>query len=349
MRWKPIAFWIAAAACVTSEVSAAEGLPKSTVFQQWIMRQTRFSFVGGRVANTSNAWMVGRYGQNSTNGAAREQLTINGNGGAGSLVYTYQRNSAPQADPQKDPIVEFGIDLTSDGRFVLRYSDKEHPQKYFNLTQVPGQPISLSLPPADKPIVVQAPTLWHLLIINAEDCRQQVVPALESLRSDWHVARTAQAAEDELVKMAAVSGKVDRRQWEAWVDQLGDPVYMKRDRADRNLREAGPAVLGYLNRLNMKQLDAEQKSRVRSIVRELTTASGEDTPERVASLLVSDPLVWLALLARPEEATRQAAVRQLSVLLHVPINVDPKAQPESQAKAREELRAQIEKSGGAGQ
>jgi hypothetical protein len=348
MRWKLLAFWILATACATRDVSAAEGLPNALLFRQWIAQRTKFTFTGGRVANSGNAWMFGVSAQTNTDGPAREQINLNGNGVTGSLVYTYRRGNA-KGDAQNDPVVDFGIDMNSEGRFVLRYSDKDHPLNYFNFTQVPGQPVSLSLPPADKPRVLQAPTVWHLLIIHSGDCRQQFLPELESLRSDWHVARTVQAAEDELVKMAAVSRKADRKQWEAWVNQLGDPIYMKRDHADRNLREVGPAVLGYLNRLNMNQLDAEQKSRLRGIIRELTTASGEDTPERVASMLVSDPLVWLALLARPEESTRQAAVQQLSVLLNVPINVDPKAQPDSQAKARDELRAQIEKIVGASQ
>ena len=29
-------------------------------------------------------------------------------------------------------------------------------------------------------------------------------------------------------------------------------------------------------------------------------------------MLIEDPLVWLALLSRPEESTRQAAVQQLT-------------------------------------
>ena len=167
---------------------------------------------------------------------------------------------------------------------------------------------------------------------------------LESIRPDWHVARTVRLAEDELVKLSAVSQKSDRKQWEAWVDQLGDPEHYTRRRAGRpELRNVGPAILGYLNRLNMSQLDAEQKSRIRSIIRDLSTQSGEDTPEHMASMLIEDPLIWLALLSRPDESTRQAAVQQLTVLLNMPIAVDPKAEPNSQAKARDELRTQIEK------
>jgi hypothetical protein len=343
MRWKRLALWILAAACATSGIAAQEP-SSSPLFRQWIAGQNRFALVGGRVVSRNGPWTFG--GQTATEGPVREQINFGGNGLSGSLAYLYQR-SGGQADQRNDPRVECALDISSEGRFVFRYSDKDHPLKYFHLTQVPGQPVSLSLPPSDKPRVVQAPTIWHLLIIDAEDCRKQFLPMLEDIRLSWHVGLTAQSAEDELVKMAAVSRKSDRKQWDDWINQLGDPqLWTRRERADRNLRDVGPALLGYLNRLDMSRLDAEQRSRLRRIVRDLSTQSGEDTPEHVASILIEDPLVWLALLSRPEESTRQAAVQQLSVLLNVPITVDPKAAPESQAKARNELRKRIEKTGG---
>ena len=294
------------------------------MFQQWIVQRIRFVFVGGRIVNSTGAWIPGLPKQLSKDPPVSEEVNFNGNGTTGSLAYRYQRSGAP-ADRRSDPIVELSIDVSSDGRFALRYADKDHPLRYFHLTQVPGQPVSLSLPPFDQPRVVQAPTVWHLLIIYAEECRQEFLPILESIRPNWRVGLTVQAAEDELVKMAAMSRKSDRKQWEAWVNQLGDPVYRQRDKADQNLRDVGPAVLGYLNRLNMSQFDAEQKSRLRRIIRFLSTQTGEDTPEHVASMLFEDPLVWLALLSRPEESTRQAAIQQLTVLLNVPITIDPKA------------------------
>ena len=167
---------------------------------------------------------------------------------------------------------------------------------------------------------------------------------LELIRLDWHIARTARSAEDELVKLAAVSQKADRKQWEIWVNEMADPHFRKRLLADQQLRKVGPSVLGYLNHLDPNQLDSEQKSRVRRIIHDLTTQSGEDTPEHIAAMLIEDPRIWLALLSRPEEATRQAAVQQLSILMKTPVSVDPKADPASQAKARDELRIQIEKS-----
>lgn len=341
MHWKRFVAWFVAMACVGGEV-VAQDATSSPMFQQWVVRRTQFSFAGGRVIGNNQAWMFGMPAQVSTDGSIREQVSFNGNGIAGSLAYSFVRKGKKD-DPQSDPREELGVELSSEGRFVLRYSDKDHPGRFFNLAQIPGQPVSLSLPPAEKPRVLRAPTIWHLLIIDAEDCRKQLLPMMEVIHPGWHVGLAALAAEDDLVKMSAVSRKSDRKQWEAWVDQLGSPRWKQRDDADRYLREVGPAVLGYLNRLNMSRLDAEQQSRIRRIIRWLSAQTGEDTPEHVASMLIEDPLVWLALLARPEEPTRRAAVQQLTVLLNVPVAVDPKAEPDTQAKAREELRTQIEK------
>ena len=344
MRWKQFVMWILAMVFATCEIAAAEGPNSSPMFQQWIVGRTKFSLVAGRVISNGNngVWMFGIPRQQvASDGPVREQINFNGNGVTRSLTYTYQR-SGVKTDQRNDPRVEFVVEVGLEGRFLLRYSDKDQPEKYFDLTQVPGQLLRLSLPGANKPRVLRASSIWHLLVINEEGCRKNFLPMLESIRPDWQVARTARAAEDELVKMAAVSRKSDRKQWDAWIHQLGDPIWNRRNLAERSLRDVGPAVLGYLTRLNMSTLDAEQKLRLHHIIRELSAQTGEDTLEHVAWMLIEDPLVWLALLSRQEESTRQAAVQQLALLLNVPITVDPKAEPASQAKAREELRTQIE-------
>ena len=126
-------------------------------------------------------------------------------------------------------ISDYGLEFSSDGRFVLRCRDKDDPQGYFELTQEPGRPVRLSLPPADKPRVLEAPTVWHLLIVHGDDCRKGLLPRLEALRPDWRIDATLTAAEEELVKLAAGAEKPDRQQWAAWVNQLGDPLCTRRE------------------------------------------------------------------------------------------------------------------------
>ena len=179
----------------------------------------------------------------------------------GSLAYIYQR-TATKADQPNDPKVEFALDISSEGRFTLRYSDKDQPEKCFDLTQVPGQPISLSLPRADKPRVLRAPSIWHLLIIDDEDCGKQFLPMLESIRA--RLARGPHSTARR--RRIGENGRPCRKSRTASNGRPGSINWAIRslhqaDRADHNLRDVGPAVLGYLNRLNMSQLDAEQKSR----------------------------------------------------------------------------------------
>ena len=196
---------------------------------------------------------------------------------------------------------------------------------------------------------MKSPAWWNpplfgtCCIIHGDDCRKGLLPRLEAFRPDWRIAATLAAAEDELVRLAASAEKPDRQQWAAWVKQLGDPLCARRERAERQLREAGPAVLAFLNRQNMGPLDAEQQLRIRRVVRVLSTQQGEDTPENIAALLIGDPHVWLTLLSRGDETVRRAAVKQLELALNGPVNLDPKADPATQAKAREELAKRIDK------
>ena len=57
----------------------------------------------------------------------------------------------------------------------------------------------------------------------------------------------------------------------------------------------------------------------------LTQAIEDDTAQQIASWMIADPEVWLALLARPEEPTRRLAAAQLAKLLGQPISFDPAA------------------------
>ncbi len=288
---------------------------QTQLFQRWITHQAHFEMSGGRILSNNGNWAYPNTPKADADGDTHERISFNSNGATGSVAYSYQRTKTV-AEDKRDVVLDLAIEFSSEGRFVLRYADKDEPQNFFELLQTPGQPVRLSLPPADKPHVLQAQTLWHILIIHAEDCRKSVLPRLEGLRPEWHVAATAGAVEDELVKLAGSAQKPDRQQWAAWVEQLGDPLCARRERADRKLRDAGPAVLGYLNQMKMDRLDAEQQSRIRRIVRVLSAQQGEDTPESVASMLAGDPNVWLALLSRDDEAMRQAAVQQLELLLN---------------------------------
>ena len=160
-------------------------------------------------------------------------------------------------------------------------------------------------------------------------------------RPEWRLTEQAQEAEEELFHMAASGLIPDRQRWAALVAQLSDDRFARREAADRDLRAAGPALLPFLQRLDFDQLDAEQQSRLRRIIGMLGHAVEDDTAEQIASWMIADPEVWLALLARPEVPTRRLAAAQLEKLLGQSIAFDPAAAAPQRKKQIDQLRAWI--------
>lgn len=306
----------------------------SPMLRQVVISRMTLNVVAGRIVNNAN-WQFGGGSSTSTDGTNKEQITFRGNGATGSL--SYSRTTAEE---------ELSMEINSEGRFLLRQSKKAKAggagASLVELLQVAGEPISLTVTVKDRQEVYRAPTLWHLLIVHPEECRQQLAPLLEPLRPQWQFIQTATAIETNLLKLAAGNTHSDRKVWAEWVTQLGDARYTKREAADRQLREAGPVVLSYLEKLDFNQLDAEQQFRVRRIVRSMSRQANDDAPEQVAASLADDPSVWLALLGRSDVATRRTAAQQLTTLLGHSIEIDPAADPASQQKARDELRKTIE-------
>ena len=86
----------------------------------------------------------------------------------------------------------------------------------------------------------------------------------------------------------------------------------------------GQLAVSFLNRLDERTLNAEQRSRIRQIKQSFHIDDG-DTPDRVAAWLSEDKSVWLSLLERKSEATRTIAAGQLGEILGQSLAFDPAA------------------------
>jgi hypothetical protein len=207
----------------------------------------------------------------------------------------------------------------------------------------PGEKTTLTLGTGDHRQVLQAADFWRLAIVHKDECKEHLFPLLDVLRPDSKLAGMVAGVEKTLVERANASTAADDARWEALVKQLGDDRFAKREAADRALRAGGDVVLTYLRQLDFNHLDAEQQFRIRRILRAAAGRSDDDTADEVATSLSNDPGVWLAILGRPDLATRQTAAKQLAKLLDRTIDVDPNADPKSQKDKRDKLRALIEK------
>jgi hypothetical protein len=205
--------------------------------------------------------------------------------------------------------------------------------------QDPHEPLRFTVGDGPRREVFEAASLWHLLVEHPDACKKQLVPLLEIFRPEWQLSQRAREAEEELFRMAGCGQIPDRQRWAALVAQLSDDRFARREAADRDLRAAGPALLPYLQSLDFHQLDAEQQARLRRIMGVLTHALEDDTAQQIASWMIADPEVWLALLARPDEPTRRLAAAQLTKLLGQPVTFDPAADASRRKRQIDQLRA----------
>jgi len=235
---------------------------------------------------------------------------------------------------------EFSVEARGSQRVRIVHAVKDNGRAVrVEFDQMPGRPLSLQVDLDGRREVYRAPNVWHFLVAEKEACLVPLAGLLEWLRPGWNLSDKALQIEDELLRMAETEYQGRRRRWAGLVQQLADDRFWRREAADRELRAAGPAVVPYLERLDFQRLEAEQQARIMRILGALARDADEDSAPQAASLLLSEPAVWLALLARPDEPARRAAAAQLARLLNKPVAFDPAADPQTRKRQIEQLRA----------
>lgn len=311
--------------------SPAAGITSTPVLSQWVRSGwLKFRVVSGRIA-LGGTRQHHNVSSSSSSPNRRERLSMRTVSGQTTLFYQHST-----------PTVELSIEFRVRRELRLsRIPKGDSAGSPIRFEQPVNRPLVLAVGDGDQQRVYRGQTLWHLWILEPDVCRTHLLPMLKLIRPDWKLNERVAAVERELLRLASGQGLPDRRQWAELVEKLGDDRFPVREAADRQLRQLGPAALPYLQRLDFGRLDAEQQFRVRRIIRAFSQQTEDDTPASVADRLVADPEIWLALLGRPQEATRRAAAGQLARLLGGPIGVDPGADPATQEDQIRRLRARI--------
>lgn len=295
------------------------------------LRWVQFDVVNGRIVGSSS-----HYGTNVSSTTSnpltggREKLTVDITTGLPGIRYEMTNTRE-----------ELAIELVEGDQLSIRRTRKENsPVVSLAFQQATGQSLSLTLGDGKEQRVLRADSLWQLLIAHPADCRKHLLPVLEVLRPNWHLATTATALEEALLRRTGLQTKNDRQTWAVLVDELKSDRFISREAADRKLRAAGYGVLAFLQNLDRQALDAEQRSRVREIIDSLSGQQA-DSVERTVISLAADPRIWLALLDREPESKRRQAALQLSALLGEPIEFDPAADEATRKLQLDALHARI--------
>lgn len=295
------------------------------------LRYIRFSVVQGRIEG-----FAPQSDRNTTLTANRndrqERLAIVLVDGLPTVEYSQTAPDAKlQLQMQEGRTLEAERTPTDPGQTAMRF------------VQHSDQPLTLTLTTGGTATSYRAATLWHLWLAHPQPCNQHLAPLLGLLRPDWDsLPQTVERIEQSLARSAGGRRAHDRNRWSQWVADLARSEFSVREAADRELRQAGQAVLPYLKSLDRRRLDAEQQFRIRLILESLSGNYEDDTPANVAAWLVADPAAWLALLDRPDADVRQTALEQLRQLLPgVEMVFDPRADEATRKEQLERLQKQV--------
>lgn len=322
---------------IATQGRVARGEDPLTMPQQFehIVKLVQYEAAGGRLISFPQR--IGhRTNQIVEQNGIRHELQVDSRAPASSVVYVV---TAPH----------FEVRITTDNGdhyLIQRTSTGDAPEGVepvvpLTFEQYQGKPISLTVEYGGEPQSFAVSSIWHLMLAAPQAFREELVPLLELLRPDWNLIAISDEIENTLMHQARISRVNQQMHWSTLVQGLADDRFAVREAADRHLREAGPAVLPLLRRLDPEHLDAEQRFRIRRIINHLSAAESVDTADTVVAWLASDPATWLSLLERDDESLRNIAAEQLRLLLGREIDFDPAAEEAIRAKQVQRLRNSI--------
>ena len=193
-----------------------------------LLRQVQFRVVGGRVvADCARQGLSLTTETRDLAGGRWERLTLDMSNDAPGL--RYERKTA------QDEVV---IELSDGDHLIIRRVSKASSSS-FEFEQPPTGNSTLSIEADGRQRLVQAATLWHLLLIEPEVGQKQIVPLLEMLRPSWQLAAKASTIETALLRWAESQRQVDRVRLARLVQGLGDSHYFNRRAATRELSAIG--------------------------------------------------------------------------------------------------------------
>lgn len=300
-----------------------------------MLQLVQFDVTGGRLISFPQR--IGhRTNQVLEDAGIRHELQIDSRAPTSSVTY---KATAPH----------FELSITADegDHFFIEWQPTgeppadAHPIEALRFEQTSGKPLSLTYGNNEARKTVLAVSIWHLVLAEPEVFREELVPLLQMLRPNWDLIAVSDEIELILLQQVKVNRVNQQEHWSRLVDDLADERFAVREAADRHLREVGPAVLPLLRRMDSRQLDAEQRFRIRRIIAPLMAVDSTDSADTVVPWLASDPAAWFALLKREDVKIRHTATEQLELLLGYQLEFDPDADEPTRRNQIDKLRGSI--------
>lgn len=269
-----------------------------------LQRRVRLIIVQGRIQASAFSFMRG-FSATLTQPDGKESETL-------QVTVTPQIQQIRYQRVAKQTRLTMVLNARGEMWVTIDFDDPEREPIRF---QQPAQgPITLAVGSVDYEEHCNAIGIWQLFLTHPQLCQQHLIPALESLQTNWRLSDTCASIEEILLELAINNTSPETTDITRLIEQLAHHQFSVRRRAEKELLGFGSAVLGPLRQIDNQQLDAEQKRRIQRVVNTLSFST-EDTPARVAGWLVNDLDVWESLLDHLDGKDREIAFRQRSSLM----------------------------------
>jgi hypothetical protein len=295
------------------------------------LRFLQFRVVMGRIEVTTDD-PIRNFGTSSKQGETTERLSIEFGTDTLSLDYTL---SMPQGD--------FSVRVVDSREVIVRKNPAPGQKQLPVLFVQPREGLmQLIVGSGETAREVRAHSLWQIMLAEPEICRTELTPLLQLLRPTWKLHDTFAELETSLVTWNAPSSAISGEAIQTLVTDLGGETFAEREMAERQLTAVGSQVVTWLRRLDLANLDAEQRFRIRRIMDDFGDAQTEDTSNFAVRWLAVDPQTWALLLNRDDMKLRQLALEKLTKLVNRPIQFDPTADDTTRQKQWAEVLKQVE-------
>lgn len=210
------------------------------------------------------------------------------------------------------------LDIDHRGGLSIRAGDESETTRMV-ITQPPQGPLVVRIDDRDASEQSHYATWIHFYVARPGDYDHYVGALIDDLLYPLRLTELAESAHAESLaqigsrhacsdETAEARGttqpdRLDDASLAEWVEQLGANRLADRSAAHRVLLRQGISVLPRLQRLDVAELDAEQRARLQTL-RAMLVPRGEDSPSRVAALIRDDHRYWVAAAKRLSDIER---------------------------------------------
>lgn len=260
-----------------SQLTFPETLPLSDLLRG----NASFRLVLGRIILDGKRYRVGQFRvRNSDNQGQIDQST------PGTLTIALDQSQPNLSLYRSNAKERWMVEARSNGRCRINYANYEADYK-ITWDQPSHGSINISLEHGGTKQAHSTMSVWHLRFEQPEFCQTHIFPLLLKVEPNWNLDLIASETEQRLQETLQLEPQITRRRTEELLHEFTSNNASTRDKAHRELRQHGLAILPQLMSLEWQSMEPEQRLRIERLIRTMRPIA-DDTPNRLAAWLAGD-------------------------------------------------------------